>query len=265
MPVAAPMSGLVARLLQHPLTAGMSVDDPRTTELRRQIIQEKPFLRSLYLEWYRTVQSRLPAGAAPMLEIGAGAGFMKEVIGDVIASEIFACPWTDIVMDACRMPWQSGSLRAILMTDVLHHIPYPEAFLREASRVLQPGGRIVMIEPWHTGWSRFVYTRFHPEPFRPESVEWGFPVSGPLSGANGAMPWMIFERDRERFATLFPEFSLVEKSPMMPFSYLLSGGVSMRALCPGFLYPVVRAVERLVQPLESSTAMFALVVVEKRR
>jgi ubiquinone/menaquinone biosynthesis C-methylase UbiE len=47
------------------------------------------------------------------------------------------------------------------MTDVFHHIPKPEAFLKEASRCLRPGGRIVMIEPWICGWSKLVYGYLH--------------------------------------------------------------------------------------------------------
>jgi len=43
-----------------------------------------------------------------------------------------------------------GSLRAIVMTDVLHHIPNVESFFAEAARCVRPGGVIVMIEPWLT-------------------------------------------------------------------------------------------------------------------
>ena len=53
---------MIKRLLAHPLTRGLDLDDPRTTELRRTIIQSKPFLRALYTEWYREVCEVLPAG-----------------------------------------------------------------------------------------------------------------------------------------------------------------------------------------------------------
>src|SRR5690606_24924123 len=88
--------------------------------------------------------------------------------------------------------------------------PFPDAerFLLEASRVLVPGGRLLMIEPWVTTWSTFVFSRFHPEPFRPDVAEWQFPSSGPLSGANGAIPWIVFERDTERFRTRCPDLAV---------------------------------------------------------
>ena len=53
--------GLFTNWLAHPLTRGLSVDDPRTTLRRRQIIVEKRFLRALYDEWYSLILVRLPA------------------------------------------------------------------------------------------------------------------------------------------------------------------------------------------------------------
>jgi 2-polyprenyl-3-methyl-5-hydroxy-6-metoxy-1,4-benzoquinol methylase len=48
------------------------------------------------------------------------------------------------------------SLRGIVMTNVLHHIPDARAFLKEAARCLHPGGVIAMIEPWVSPWSRLI-------------------------------------------------------------------------------------------------------------
>ena len=42
--------GILNNALQHPLTKGMGIDDPHTTYLRKQIIQEKPLLKSIYNE-----------------------------------------------------------------------------------------------------------------------------------------------------------------------------------------------------------------------
>src|SRR5207248_688772 len=98
--------------------------------------------------------------------------------------------------------------------------------------------------PWASAWSRVVYTRLHHEPFRPDAAEWEFPPTGPLSGANGAMPWIIFHRDRARFESEFPQWRIEQVKPQMPLRYLLSGGVSMRTLLPGSMHAVVKGVER---------------------
>lgn len=254
---------MLRELLQHPLTRDLAPDDPRTTALRKRIVREKSFLRQLYEDWYDAILANLPSVPGTVVELGSGAGFLAERIPDLVTSEVFNASGVRVILDARSLPFAPASLRAIVMTDVLHHVPAPARFLDEAARTLVPGGRIVMIEPWVTPWSRFVYGNFHPEPFRPEDSSWSFPGSGPLSGANGAMPWMIFERDRALFEREYPLLRIVRIELMMPFRYLLSGGVSMRSLAPGWLYPVCRGVERLLAPLNRGLAMFALAIVER--
>src|SRR6266498_2451443 len=119
---------MLKSLLAHPLTKGLDIDDPRTTHLRLQIIQEKSFLRQIYQEWYQSLALVLPPGEGAVLELGAGAGFMKNVIPEAIASEVFYCPNISAVLDASRLPFAARSLRGIVMTDVLHHIRQPRFF-----------------------------------------------------------------------------------------------------------------------------------------
>jgi hypothetical protein len=80
---------MIRSLLAHPLTRGLDIDDPRTTQLRREIIQEKSFLRQIYQEWYATIAGALPRSMGPVLELGSGAGFLKDFLPGLITSEIF--------------------------------------------------------------------------------------------------------------------------------------------------------------------------------
>lgn len=258
------MKQLILRLLAHPLTRGLSIDDPRTTVLRREIIRTKPFLKQIYDEWYAGLAGNLPEIEGPVVELGSGAGYLAEVLPEVITSEVFFCEHTRIVLDATRIPFPDASLRAVVMTDVLHHIPNCRGFLREAIRSLRPGGRIVMLEPWVSPWSKWVYQNLHHEPFRPEAEEWEFPSDGPLSGANGALPWIIFERDRGRFTAEFPQLEILKIEPTMPFRYLVSGGVATRDLMPIGAAPLWETLERSLGPRMKDWCMFALIVVEKR-
>jgi SAM-dependent methyltransferase len=245
--------------LAHPRTRGLDLDDPRTTDLRRAIIQEKGFLRRIYQEWYATLAAALPAGQEPVLELGSGAGFLSEVIPGLITSEVFACSGVNLVLDGQQLPIADGALRAIVMTNVLHHLPQPRRFFAEAARCVRPGGVVAMIEPWVTPWSRLVYTRLHHEPFCPEAPEWEFPAGGPLSGANGALAWIIFERDRLRFAREFPEWQIRAIALGMPLRYLLSGGIATRGLLPGWSFRPARWVEQALRPWTQQLAMFAAV------
>jgi SAM-dependent methyltransferase len=186
---------MIRSLLAHRLTRALDIDDPRTTQLRREIIQEKSFLRQIYQEWYATIAGALPRSMGPVLELGSGAGFLKDFLPGLITSEIFYCPGVDVVLNGQDLPFAAGTLRGIVMTDVFHHLPHPRRFFTEAARCVRPGGVVAMIEPWVTPWSRLIYTRLHHEPFNPEANEWEFPTSGPLSGANGALPYILFDRD----------------------------------------------------------------------
>jgi len=254
--------GVIKTLLAEPLTKGFDVDDPRTTELRVRILQSKPFVRRIYDEWYRIIGARIPSGFGQVLELGSGSGYLRQFIPGAIHSEVFWCSNANVIADACSLPFPAGSLRAIVMTDVFHHIPRADHFLNEARRCLRSGGRIVMIEPWVSHWSRLIW-HVHPEPFLPDSCSWDIPKGGPLSGANIALPWIVFKRDRNLFKSKFPEFEVVEVLPMMPFSFLLSGGLSMRSLLPVTCYGFVRNVEAMLSPWMDQIAMFATFTIAK--
>jgi SAM-dependent methyltransferase len=257
-------AALLRRLLTDPRAAGLDLDDPATTEARHEIISSKPFLRAVYDEWYSRLAQALPLVEGPILELGSGAGYCREFIPRIITSEAFYCSNVNLVADARRLPFGAGSLRAIVFTDVMHHIPDVQQFFAEASRSLRAGGRILMIEPWVSSWSRFVYTHLHHEPFLPDAEAWSFPTRGPLSGANGAIPWIVFVRDREKFKAEFPELAIEQIQPFLPFRYLLSGGVSMRSLMPGFSHGLWTRIEGMLEPQMPHLAMFAFVSVRKR-
>lgn len=253
---------MLTRLLAHPLAKIENINDPNAARIRKRIIEEKQFLRKIYREWYAQIASVLPYPGA-ILELGSGQGFLKEHIPETITSDVTFFPDISIVLDAHRMPFANESLAAIVMIDVLHHLSGPRDFLAEAERCLLPGGVIAMVEPWVTSWSRFVYGRFHHEPFLPDARQWESPSEGPLSGANGALPWMIFERDLDTFRTEFLGWHIERLTLDMPLSYLMSGGISMRQLLPSSFYGVLRGIERLMSPWMNSLAMFAFIVVRK--
>ena len=46
---------MLKELFAHPLTRGVDIDAPRCTELRRSVIQNKTFLRQIYINWYKSL------------------------------------------------------------------------------------------------------------------------------------------------------------------------------------------------------------------
>jgi SAM-dependent methyltransferase len=254
---------MLSRWLVHPLTRGRDIDAPQTTELRKQIICQKPFLRKVYEEWYKLIAAQIPCGPGGVLELGTGAGFLKKYLPDLITSDVFPLQDVDLVIDAGDLPFAERVLRSIVMINVFHHCPSPRRFLVEATRCVRAGGRVVMLEPWNTAWSRLIYQRLHHETFAPHASQWEFAGDGPLSDANGALPWIIFERDRNIFAKDYPEWRILSIVELMPFLYLLSGGISLRSLMPGWSFGFWTMAEACLAPCRRMLGMFALITLEK--
>ena len=251
--------------LRLPEAKDVDLDAPSTTVQHARIIRQKPFLRRLYVDFYTQIRNGLPADLSgkKVLELGSGGGFMKEIIPGIITSDVIELPDVDMHFSALDMPFESGSLDAIVMMDVLHHIPDVRQFFREASRTLKPGGKIVMVEPANTMWGRFIYRNFHHEPFIP-SAKWELDSTGPMSSANGAIPWIVFRRDRREFEKEFPGFTINRFRAHTPFRYLLSGGVSMHQLVPSFSYPLISLQEWLLTPFHPLIGMFYYIEVVKK-
>lgn len=256
-----PFFSFIRSIMTCRLARGLSVDDPEFRSVSRQLIKNKPFLKKIYDEWYLLIISSLPTGNGYILEIGSGSGYCADLLPGVVTSDILLLPGIDMVLNACEhFPFEDSSLKAVVMVNSFHHLSIPEFFLRETFRCLRTGGRLIMIEPWVTPWSRLVYRKLHHEPFDPDVTKWEFHLSGPLSSANGAMPWIVFRRDQAKFEELFPGFVIKKIVPFMPFRYLLSGGVSMRPLMPGCLFGFWKIFETLFQ----WAAMFAVIEIEKK-
>lgn len=258
------MRGRLGEWIAHPLTRGLGLDDPRTTALRKEVIASKPFLHSIYQEWYALLAAEVARAPGPVLELGSGGGFLDRVVPGLVTSEPFFVPGVRVVADGTCLPFADASLGAVVLVDVLHHLPRPEAFFEEAARCLRPGGVVALIEPWVTPWARLVWRYLHHEPFDPQAAGWNLPAAGPLSGANSALPWMIFRRDLARFERNHPTLGLEGIKPLMPFAYLLSGGVSTRLGLPGWCYGPVRALEKVLERFGEHCCLFAAITLRKR-
>ena len=257
----------IVEWLRLPETKNISdLDAPSTTLLHAKIIRRKAFLRGLYADFYNRFKKSITGNAESkvFVELGSGGGFIKDVIPEAITSDIKDLPDVDKHFSALDMPFGDSTVDAFFMIDVLHHLNDTAAFLKEINRCLKTGGRVVMIEPANTPWSRFIYRNFHHEPFDPAGG-WGFEKTGPLSSANGAIPWIVFYRDRRRFEREFPSLKILELKPHTPFRYLVSGGVSMRQLLPVFTYSAIKGLEAVLSPFNRFLGIFLTIELEKVR
>ncbi len=238
--------------------------DASSTSLRHaEIIQKKPFLKKLYADFYgQFLASIVNHETKRIVEIGSGGGFIKTIAPGVKTSDVTSLPGLDYQFSAARMPFENESIDAFLLLNTFHHIGETGAFLAEVNRCLRSNGRLIMIEPANTRWSRFVYRRFHHEPFNPD-VPWDRPAGGRMTSANSAIPWIVFVRDRQKFEALFPKLRIRTLRPHTPFRYLISGGVSYRQIFPSWTYPLVLLAERISAPFNRYLGMFMTIVLEK--
>ena len=211
----------------------------------REKIKGKKSLYRLYCEFYKKYELSLKKCPKDgiSVEIGSGAGFIKDILPKVITTDILLYETIELAMDATKLPFEGNSIKSLFLMNTLHHIPDTVSFFREVERCLKPGGRVFIIDQYH-GWiSKLILKYLHHEDYHPQAKEWAFETSGPLSGANGALCWIIFYRDRALFEELYPSLKIDKLTPHTPFRYWLSGGLKKWNLLSGPLFRVTSKID----------------------
>jgi SAM-dependent methyltransferase len=229
------------------------------------LIKRKPLLKRSYLQFYENFRRDLDTVRGPgtkVLELGSGGGFLKEVIPQVITSDIYEGV-AELKIDARSIPFADGEIRGLFLASVLHHVPDVEAFFAEAYRVLCVNGICAIVEPCNTPFARLFYRHFHHEPFLPDVPSWQFTQSDAMLDSNQALSWIVFERDKEKFRNLFPGFSVEKKVFLPTLGYILSGGVNYRPLWPSDLSDVVAGVERRLSRLNGWFSLLWYILLRK--
>lgn len=256
---------LLHKFLLSDIYRNDNLDDPQSTIRIAQVIKSKLFLYNLYTDYYHWFKNEIGSTSKKrIVELGSGGGFIKEIMPAVITSDVLKLPFVDKQFSALSMPFHSATVDTFVMINVLHHLKDVKKFFQEVNRCLRPGGKLLAIEPANTLWGRFVYQHFHHEVFDPEA-SWTVKGSGPVSDANGALPWIILGRDRTRFENLFPQLKIKKMIPHTPLRYLLSGGLTYKQLAPNWSYPVVNAVEKVLTPFNSLIGMFYKIEIIKQK
>ena len=127
------------------------------TEIQRNLEawQKKPLLRTIYAGFYRRIVYLLDTSLpGRLVEIGSGVGNLKSHLPEAISTDLFPNPWLDLVCDGYELPFLAGCLSHLILFDVFHHLRAPNAFLREARRVLTREGGLILFEPY-ISWSSF--------------------------------------------------------------------------------------------------------------
>ena len=176
-------------------------------------------------------------------------------------------PWLDFVADAQSLPLRSQSAANIVMLDVLHHIEYPIRFFKDAARTLQPGGRLIFVEPGITPVSNLVYKALHEEPvdMTVDPLVDGLPDpnKNPYIG-NQAIPTLLTTRHAAQVSKRVPELELKGARWLSMFAYPLSGGFKRWSLItPAIARSLLRFEDRIEATLGATCGFRLMAVYEK--
>ena len=243
----------------------VEIDSRERALIHRHYIATNPYLQSVYRTWYNQLFEMLNFHQGmKVLELGSGSraklSHTDSLHQHLITSDVVPGLGTDMVIDSEKIPFAEASLDALLTVNVFHHFMNVDRFFSEAQRVLKPGGKIAMCEPWNSRWSSFVYRNFHHEDFKPQAG-WQLDAAGPLSRANGAQAWIVFKRDRKLFEQKYPHLKIKVIQPHTSFNYILSGGYSLHPLVSGKWYQVFESLDKIISA--SGFPMFASILLVK--
>ena len=237
----------------------------------REAWDANPALRALYAEWYGRIGAALPPPElGPRIELGSGPGFARGFIPALELTDVVAAPWHDRELSADALGSADGSVGALVLFDVLHHLSSPRRFFDEAARVLRPSGRIVLCEPLISPLSYPVYKFLHEEPVDMSVDPLAMEAPDRLSekdpfDSNQAIPTVLFGRGRAAFERAYPSLRIISVERLAGPSYPASGGFSRGALLPGVIWHALHWVEKRLPPPIFRLIGFRLLTVIQRR
>lgn len=218
--------------------------DRGATLRNRARLSANPNLLFWYRELYRDqFKDFTEPESLSILEIGSGTSPLKQFLRNVITSDVLDLEYLDLVFDCHDIDKLDAindeSLDVVTVTNVLHHLQNPIAFLNRAANKLKSGGKVIATEPFFSAISSPIFKYLHHEPVEfhisePELKR----VQGPLASANIALPWLIFFRRRDWADNLSDNYDVANCSVRFfsAVSYMATGGISHKLPVPAWLY-----------------------------
>jgi SAM-dependent methyltransferase len=202
-------------------------------------------------EW----MNRFIEGAWRGVEVGCGAGLSRGFIRSrqLLLTDYADYDWLDVKnVNALETPFEDGSFDFALSVNVIHHLAHPLRFFTEMSRILRPGGRLIVQDVRCSSFLRLAL-RLQ----RHEGYDYNVDVFDPQAictdpddqwAGNNAIVDLLLE-DRPRFFRAIPQFKLIHESYSEFLTLLNSGGVVAKTAYVPLPMPLMNIVDRVDRAL----------------
>jgi SAM-dependent methyltransferase len=200
------------------------------------------------------------------VELGSGLANIKEVIPDCLRTNSFPNPWIDQIENPYSLSFANGVVSDLILFEEFMHLRHPGTALREFERVLRPGGRLIVFDPFISLLGLIVFSISQREPigWRDEII-WNAPAGWSVKdsddyAAQGNATRIFFGR---LAPSLLKNWNMICRKRLAALAYVTSGGYSSRSLYPERFYPQIRALDHIFEAVPVLFATRALVVLEK--
>ena len=213
---------------------------------------QKPGINRYLKYLYSKIENSLVG--KEIIEIGSGAGLSVKFIKkhEIILTDILSWPYGKIQgsIDAIKLPYADNSFDTLFSLDAIHHMEFPVKAIAEACRVVRPGGRVIIVEPYISYFSFLIYKMFHNE-----QTTWNYKISSDgsvtsstASEGEQATLQSIFYDDKwirciKRLAKKELKF---QRSYFSPISFFATGGLSNPLPVPAVLISIIIRLEKLL-------------------